>query len=189
MFLLASKNKLERIPSYSQEELVKIEIFLPLLLFSCNPMDCHTPGFPVFYYLPQFAQTHLDWVSYAIQQSHPLWPNSPLTSILSQHQSIFQWVDSLYQVTKVSDLQLWHQSFQRIFRVDFLEDWLVWFPCCSRGSQESFPVPQLKSINTWSSALFMVQLSYPYMTTGKTIALDRQTFVNKVMPLLFIGLS
>ena len=95
MFLLASKNKLGRIPSYFQEELVKIEIFLSLLLFSCNPMDCHTRGFLVFYYLPEFAQTHLDWVSYAIQQSHPLWPNSPSVINISQHQSIFQWVDSV----------------------------------------------------------------------------------------------
>ena len=170
-----------------------------LLLFSwsvaklcptlCDPMDCHTPGFPVFYYLPEFAQTHLDWVYYAIRQSHPLWPNSPSVFSLSQYQSIFQWVDSLHQVTKVSELQLQHQSFQRIFRVDFLEDWLVWLSCCSKDSQEFFPALQLKSISTWCSAFFMVQLSYPYMTTGKTIAWTIQTFVGKVMSLLFNTLS
>ena len=168
---------------------MKIEIFLPLLLFSCNPMDCHTPGFPVFYYLPEFAQTHLDWVYYAIRQSHPLWPNSPSVFSLSQYQSIFQWVDSLHQVTKVSELQLQHESFQRIFRVDFLEDWLVWLSCCSKDSQEFFPALQLKSISTWCSAFFMVQLSYPYMTTGKTIALTRWTFTGKVMSLLYNMLS
>ena len=178
MFLLASKNKLERIPSYFQEELVKIEIFLSLLLFSCNPMDCHTRGFLVFYYLPEFAQTHLDWVSYAIQQSHPLWPNSPSVINLSQHQSIFQWVDSVS-----GDQSIGPSALASVLPKNIQG----WFPCCSRDSQESFPAPQLKSINTWSSALFMVQLSYPYMTTGKTIALARQTFVNKVM--LFIGLS
>ena len=114
---------------------------------------------------------------------------SPPSLSLSQHRGFFQWVSSLHQVTKVSELQLQHESFQRIFRVDFLEDWLVWLSCCSKDSQEFFPALQLKSISTWCSAFFMVQLSYPYMTTGKTIALARRTFVNKVMPLLFIGLS
>ena len=59
----------------------------------------------------------------------------------------------------------WLSSFQWIFRVDFLWDWLVWSPSCPRDSQESSPTPQFKSINSWCSAFFMVQLSYPYMTT------------------------
>ena len=49
--------------------------------------------------------------------------------------SLFQWVDSSQQVDKISELQLQHYSFQRIFRVDFLQDWLIWSPCCPRDSR------------------------------------------------------
>ena len=76
---------------------------------------------------------------------------------------------------------------------DYLLDGLVGSPCCPRDSQESSPTPQFKSIKKASifqcSAFFIVQLSHPYMTTGKTIALTRQTFVGKVMSLLFNMLS
>ena len=61
----------------------------------CNPMDCSTPGFPVFHYVPEFAQTQVHWVSDAIQPSHPLLPPSPPALNLFQHQSLFQWVGSL----------------------------------------------------------------------------------------------
>ena len=63
---------------------------------------------------------------------------------------------------------------------DFLKDWLVWSPCCPRDSQESSPTPQSWASNLWRSAFFIVQLSHPYMTTGKTTALTRRTFVSKV---------
>ena len=86
----------------------------------CDPMDCSTPGFPVLYHLPEFAQTHVYWVSDAIQPSHPLLPPSPPALNLSQHQSLFHWVSSSHQVAEVLELQPQHQSFQRIFRVDFL---------------------------------------------------------------------
>ena len=66
-----------------------------------------------------FAQTCIHWVDYAIQPSHPLSPPSPSLS-LSQHQGLFQWVSSLCQAAKILELQLWYQSFQRIFRVDCL---------------------------------------------------------------------
>ena len=65
---------------------------------------------------------------------------------LSQHQGLFQWVCSLNQVAKVLELQ--HQSFQWIVRVDFLYDWLLWYPYCPRGSQESSPTQQFESINS-----------------------------------------
>ena len=72
-----------------------------LLLFSrsvmsdsLQPMDCSTPGFPVLHHLLEFAQTHVHWVSDAIQPSHPLLPPSPPALNLSQHQGLFQWVDS-----------------------------------------------------------------------------------------------
>ena len=87
-------------------------------------MDCSTPGFPVLHYLSEFAQTHVHWVSDAIQPSHPLSPPSPPALSPSQHQGLFQWVSSLHQVVKVLELQ--HQSFQWIFRVYFFRvDWFV----------------------------------------------------------------
>ena len=86
-----------------------------LCLTFCHPMDCSTPGSSDLHYLLEFAQTH---VSDAIQTSHPLLPSSPLVFNLCQHQGLFQCVGSSHQVTKVLELQ--HQSFQWIFRVDFL---------------------------------------------------------------------
>ena len=77
-------------------------------------------GFPVLHYLPEFAQTHVRWVNDAIQLSHPLSPASPPVLNLSQHQGLFQWVGSSHQVAKGLELQLQHQSFQWIFRVDCL---------------------------------------------------------------------
>ena len=67
---------------------------------------------------------------------------------LSQHQGLFHWVDSLHQVAKVLELQLQHQSFQWIFVVDFLLDWLLWSPCSPRDSQESSLAWQFESINS-----------------------------------------
>ena len=67
----------------------------------CDPMNCSTPGFPVLQYLPEFVQTHVLWVSDAIQPSHPLSPPSPLALNLSQHQSLSQWVSYSYQMAKV----------------------------------------------------------------------------------------
>ena len=86
----------------------------------CDPTDCSTPGLPVLHCLPEFSLTHVHRVSGAIQPSHPLSSPSPPTLNLSQHQGLFQWVSSLHQVAKGLEFQLQHQSFQRIFRVDFL---------------------------------------------------------------------
>ena len=71
-----------------------------------DPRDCCTPGFPVLHYLPEFDQTHVHWVDDAIQPSHPLSPASPPALNLSQHQGLFQWVNSLQKVAKVLELQL-----------------------------------------------------------------------------------
>ena len=139
---------------------------------------------------PKVGQTHVHWVDDAIQPSLPLFPPSPPTLNLSRHQGLFQWVGSSHQVAKILELQLQHQSSPRIFRVDFLQDWLVWFPSCPRDSQESSPAPQFESINSsGTQPSFMVQLSPPNMTTGKTIALTTWTFVGKVMSPLFNTLS
>ena len=84
----------------------------------CNPKNCSTSGFPILHHLLGFAQILVHWVGDAIQPSHPLSPLSPPALNLSQHQGLFQWIDSLHQVAKVLELQ--HQSFQWPFRVDFL---------------------------------------------------------------------
>ena len=84
----------------------------------CEPMDCSMPGFPVLHYLPEFAQTHVHWVGDAVQPSHHLSSPSPPAFNLSQNQGLFQWVSSSHQLAKVLELQLQHQSFQWIFRVD-----------------------------------------------------------------------
>ena len=86
----------------------------------CNPMDCSTPGLPVHHQLPKFTQTHIHWVSDAIQPSHPLSSSSPPALNLSQHQDLFKWVSSLHLVAKLLEFQLQHQSFQWVLRIDFL---------------------------------------------------------------------
>ena len=86
----------------------------------CDPMDCSRPGFPVHHQLPELAQTHVHRVGDAIQSSHPLSSPSPPAFNLSQHQGLFQWVCSSHQVAKVLEFQLQHQSFEWIFRTDFL---------------------------------------------------------------------
>ena len=85
----------------------------------CGPVDCSTPGSPVLHHLPKIAQTHVRWVSDAIQPSRPHHPLSPAFN-LSQHEGLFQWVGSSHQVAKELELQLQHQSFQWIFKVYFL---------------------------------------------------------------------
>ena len=84
----------------------------------CDPRDCSTPGFPVHHQLPEFTQIHVHCVGDAIQPSHPL-TSTPAFN-LSQLQGLFLWVGSLHQVVKVLEFQLQHQSFQWIFRTDFL---------------------------------------------------------------------
>ena len=114
-------------------------------------MACSTPGFPVLHCPLEFAQTHVYWLGDAIQPSHPLSSPSLPAFNLSQYQGLFKWVSSLNQLAIVLELQ--HQFFQWIFRVDFLQDWLVWYPCCSRDSQESSPAPQFESINSLTLSL------------------------------------
>ena len=154
----------------------------------CRPMDCSTPGFPVLHHLLEIAQTHVHWVGDAIQPSRPLSLPSPPALSLSQHQGLFQWVSSSHQVAKVLELQLQHQSFQWIFRTDFLR--IDWFDLLIvQGTQESSLTLQFKSIDSSALRFLMVKLSHSYMTTGKTIAFTTWTFVGKVMSLLFNMLS
>ena len=90
----------------------------------CNHMDCSLPGFLVHHQLLELTQTHVHRVGDAIQPSHPSAPTihvvpSPAVS-LSWHQGLFQRVNSSHQVARVLEFQLQHQSFQWIFRIDFL---------------------------------------------------------------------
>ena len=152
-------------------------------------MECSTPGLPVRHQLPESTQTHVHLVGDTIQPSHPLSSPSPPAFNLSQHQGVFQGVSSLNQVAKVLEFQLQHQSFQWIFQDWFPLGLTALISCCPSDSQESFPTPQFKSISSSVLSLLYGQLSHPYMTTGKTIALTRQNFVGKVMSLLFNMLS
>ena len=86
----------------------------------CDPMNCSTPGLPVHQQLPELTQTHVHRISDAIQPSDTLSSTSPPAPNPSQHQSLFQWVNSSHQVAKVLEFQLQHQSFQRTPRTDFL---------------------------------------------------------------------
>ena len=119
----------------------------------CNPMDYSVPGFPVLHHLLEFDQAHVHLVGNAIQPSYPLLSPSPPAFNLSQHHSLFQRAGSSLQVAKVLELQLKHQSFQWIFRVNFLWDWLVWSPCWPRDSQKSCLAPHFKSINSSAFSL------------------------------------
>ena len=95
----------------------------------CDPMVCSRPGFSVLHYLLGFAQTHVHWVSDAIQPSHSLPPSSSPTFCLSQHQGLFQWVTPSHQVAKVLELQLQHRlQFYSMFGCTCL-GYTVWSVC------------------------------------------------------------
>ena len=146
----------------------------------CDPMDCSMPGFSVHLQFPEVAQTYVCHISDAIQPSHPLSSLSPLAFSLSQ------WVSSLHQVAKVLEFQLQHQTFQWIFPLG----WTGWFSLQSKRLSRIFSNTTVQKHQFFcAQAFFIVQLSHPYMTTGKTIALTRWTFVGKVMSQLFNMLS
>ena len=143
----------------------------------CNLMDCNTPGLSVHHQLPELAQTHGHQVSDAIQLSYPLLSPSPPAFYLSQNQGLCQWVSSSHQVAKVLELLLQHQPFQWIYSglISFRIDW---FDLLSvQGPLKSlFQLHNSKASIFQHSAFFMVQLSHPYMTTGKTITLTIHMF-------------
>ena len=87
----------------------------------CDPVNCSTPGVPVHHQLPEFTQTHIHRVSDATQPSHPLSSPSPPAPSPSQHQSLFQWVNSSHDMAKVLEFQLQHHSLQRYPRADVLK--------------------------------------------------------------------
>ena len=95
------------------KHLVQFSSVAQSCLTLCHPMNHSTPGLPVHHQLPEFTQTHVHRVSDAIQPSHPLLSPSPPAPNPSQHQSPFEWVNSLHEVAKVLEFQLQHPSFQR----------------------------------------------------------------------------
>ena len=147
-------------------------------------MNHSTPGLPVHHQLQKFTQTHVHQVGDAIQPSHPLSSPSPALN-LSQHQGLFQWVSSSNWWPKY-----WSFSFSispsnehpgLIFRMDWLD--LLAF----QGTLKSLlQHHSSKASILQCSAFFTDQLSHPYMTTGKTIALTRRTFVGKVMSAFYL---
>ena len=149
----------------------------------CDPINRSTPGLPVHHQLPEFTETHVHRVSDAIQPSHPLSSPSPPAPNPSQHQSLFQWVSSSHEVAKVLEFQLSISPSKEIpglisFRMDWLDLLAV------QGTLKSLLQHHTSKVSIlWHWAFFTVQLSHPDMTTGKTIALTRWTFVGKVMSL------
>ena len=151
-------------------------------------MDCSMPGFPV-HHQHELVQTHVHWIGDAIQPSHPLLSPSPPVFNLSQHQDLFQWVSSSHQVAKVSvSASASVLPNEYLGLIPFRMDWLDLLAV--QGTFNTLLQHHSSKASLFRcSAFFMVQLSHPYMTTGKTIALTRQTFVGKVMSLLFNMLS
>ena len=155
----------------------------------CDPMTCSTPGLPVHHQLPEFTQTHVHWVGDAIQPSHPLSSPSPPAFNLSQRQGFFKWVSFSHQVAKVLEFQFSiSPSNEYSVPISFRIDWFDRFTD-QRALKSLLQHHSSKASILWCSTFFMVQLSHPFMTTGKAIALIRQTFVGKVISLLFNKLS
>ena len=155
----------------------------------CDPKDCSTLGFPVHHQCPELTQTHVHSVGDAIQPSHPLSSPSPPPSIFPSIKVFFNGSVLLIRLPKY-----WSSSFSISpsnehsglisFRIDWLDLLTVQGTLKNILQHHSSKASILRH-----SAFFIVQLSHPYMTTGRTKALTRQTFVGKIMSLLFNMLS
>ena len=148
----------------------------------CNPMDCSMPGFPVLHQLPELAQAHVLWVRDAAQPSHPLSsPSPPAFSIrVFSNESVLRIRWPKYWSFNFSISSSKEYSGLISLRIDWLDLLAV------QGTLKSLLQHHISKASILQHlAFFIVQLSHPYMTTGKAIALTRQTFVSKVMSLLF----
>jgi len=154
----------------------------------CDPMDCSTPGFPVHLQLLGFAQNPcpLSWWCHPAISSSIVPFSSHLQSfptsgsfLMSQ---FFAWGGQSIGVSASASVLPMNIQDQ------FPLGWTGWISLQSKGLSRVFSSPQFKSINSLALS-FLYSPSHPYMTTGKTIALTRQTFVGKVMSLLFNMLS
>ena len=153
-------------------------------------MDCSTGGFPVHHQLPEPAQVHVHRVTDAIQPSHPLPSPSPPAFNLSQHQGLI----SNESVPCIRWPKYWSFSFNISPSTEYLGQISLrmdWFDLLAvQGTLKSLLQHHSSKVSLLRrSAFFMVQLSHPYMTTGKTKALTTCTFFGKVMSLLFNMLS
>ena len=147
----------------------------------CNPMDRSPPDHPVHHQLPELNQIYAHRVGDIIQPSHPLSSPSPPAPNPSQHQDLFQSVNSSHEVAKVLEFQLQpiSPSSEHPGLISFRMDWLDLLSV--QGTLKSlFQHRSSKASIFRHSAFFTVQFSHPYMTTGKTIALTRWTFVGNV---------
>ena len=140
-------------------------------------MDCSTPGLPVHHQLLEFTQIHVHWVGDVIQPSHPLSSPSPPTFNLSQHQGLI----SNESVLHIRWPKYWSFSFsispsnEHSRLISFRMDWLDLLEV--QGTLKSLLQHySSKASILQRSSFFIVQLSHPYMTTRKTIALTRRTF-------------
>ena len=158
-------------------------------LTHCNPMDCSMPVFPIHHQLPKLAQTHVHRLSDTIQLFHSLSSPSPL-SLIFPSISIFS-NGSVF-------CNRWPKSWNFSFSISpsneysgLISSWIDCFDLLvvQRTLKSLFQHHSSKASVLWCSAFFMVQLSYPYMTTGKTTALTKRTIVGKVMSLFFNMLS
>ena len=148
------------------------------------PIDCCTPGFPVHHQLPGFIQTHVHWVGDAIQPSHPLLsPSPPAFSLSGSFQTSHFFASggqSIGVSASTSVIPMNTQDWSPL-------GWTGWIFLQSKGLFKSLlQHHSSKASILQCSAVFIVQLSHPYMTTGKIVALTRQNFVGKVMSLLFM---
>ena len=152
-------------------------------------MNHSIPGLPVHPQLLESTQTHVRWVSDAIQPSHPVIPFSSCPQSFPaprsfQMSQLFTWGGQSTGVSALtSDLPMNTQDWSPL-------GWTGWISLKSQGTRKSLlQYHSSKTSILWHSAFFIVQLSHPYMSTGKTIALTRWTFVGKVMSLLFNMIS
>ena len=155
----------------------------------CDAMNRSTPGLTVHHQLPEFTQTHVHWVSDVIQPPHPLSPLFLLPSVFPRirifpNESALHMRWPKYRSFSFNISPSNEHPGLTSFRVNWLDLLAVQGTCNSLLQHHSSKASILRC-----SAFFMVQLSHPYMTTGKTIALTRQTFVGKVISLLFNLLS
>ena len=143
-------------------------------------MDCSTPDFPTHHHIQELAQTHVHRVGDAIQPSHPVSSPSPPALNLS---NIRVFLNELILHIRWSFSFSISPSNEYSVLISFRMDWLGLLAV--QGTLKSlFQHHSSKASILWCSIFFMVQLSHPYMTTGKSIALTRRTFVGKVMSLL-----
>ena len=134
----------------------------------CDPRNHSTPGIPVHHQLQGFTQTHVHWVGDAIQPAHPLSSPSPPALNLSQHQGLFKWVRCLYQVAKILEFQLPHQSFQWTPRTYLFKDGLVvsplgWTGCISlqsKGLSRVFSNTTVQKHQFFCAQLFLYSSSH-----------------------------